>query len=215
LLARFLFRVFGMEDWIAQQEGLGDLFQSYHWSVAVLAIGIGPGIVEELWCRGLLGRGLVGRYGWGAGVALTSLFFGCLHLFPPPYVLTTAVMGAGLHFTYAVSRSLWVPIILHTLNNSIAALQAVGTVPSGGMEAALSEQPLAAGALALGLLLAAGTAMWGARVRSDSPAILPGLMVPPEGTGVTLVTPHARPTVVAATAVAVGLSGWLMLLLAG
>ena len=29
------------------------------------------------------------------GVALASLFFGLLHLYPPPYVLVTGIMGAA------------------------------------------------------------------------------------------------------------------------
>ena len=43
---------------------------------AVLIIGLGPGLGEELWCRAFLGRGLVGRHGVVMGVILTSLFFG-------------------------------------------------------------------------------------------------------------------------------------------
>ena len=38
------------------------------WPFAVLVIGLGPGLGEELWCRGFLGRGLVGRYGVVLGV---------------------------------------------------------------------------------------------------------------------------------------------------
>lgn len=218
LIARLLFRVSGMEDWVAQQAGLGELFRPFHWSIVVLAIGIGPGIVEELWCRGFLGRGLVGRYGWTTGVILTSLFFGCLHLFPPPYVVTTAIMGAGLHFTYAMSRSLWVPIVLHVLNNSLSALQMVGVIPSEGMERALSDLPLAAGALAVGVLLAAGVAMWTARPRLQVvvlPAIPPGTMVPPEGASTTFVSPSSNSAFVASTIAAVCLSGWLVAFLMG
>src|SRR5262245_26727465 len=58
LLGGLLSRVFGMEQLMQEQaRGLGDLFHSFHWSFAVLAAGVGPGLVEELWCRGFLGRG--------------------------------------------------------------------------------------------------------------------------------------------------------------
>jgi membrane protease YdiL (CAAX protease family) len=96
-----------------------------HWPIwfGVLVVGICPGLGEELWCRGFLGRGLVGHYGRFAGVALTSLFFGALHL-EPPYAVATAVMGLWLHYVYLMSRSLPLSMLLHGLNNSIAVVLA-------------------------------------------------------------------------------------------
>src|SRR5208337_4060578 len=72
----------------------------------VLVVGLGPALNEELFCRGFLGRGLLGRYGTVGGILLTSLFFGLLHL-DPPHVVATFVMGCCLHFTYLMTRSLW------------------------------------------------------------------------------------------------------------
>jgi membrane protease YdiL (CAAX protease family) len=85
----------------------------------VLVIGLGPGVAEELWCRGFLGRGLVARYGYVGGVLLTSFFFGLMH-FDPPHVAAAFVMGLCLHFTYLTTRSLWMPMLLHFLNNSLS-----------------------------------------------------------------------------------------------
>jgi membrane protease YdiL (CAAX protease family) len=84
----------------------------------VLVVGLGPGVAEELWCRGFLGRGLVARFGYVGGVLLTSLFFGLMHV-DPPHVLATVVMGICLHFTYLTTRSLWMPMLVHFLNNSL------------------------------------------------------------------------------------------------
>src|SRR5262249_47982166 len=64
---------------IEYQQQLTSMFQSWSWWVGILAIGVGPGLGEELFCRGFLGRGLVGRYGVTAGILLTSLFFGIMH----------------------------------------------------------------------------------------------------------------------------------------
>jgi len=100
---------------------LTDMFGEWPWWFGVVAVGLGPAVSEELFCRGFLGRGLVGRYGPYAGVVLTSLFFGILHL-DPPHVLATFVMGIALHFTYLMTRSLWMPMLLHFLNNSTAVL---------------------------------------------------------------------------------------------
>jgi membrane protease YdiL (CAAX protease family) len=181
-LARFFFWVTRMENLMDQSGDLGSLFRPFHWSFTVLAIGIGPGVVEELWCRGFLGRGFVGRCGWVGGVLLTSLTFGMLHAYPPPYVMVTAVMGVGLHFTYAMSRSLWVPMTIHTLNNSFAALTAVGTIPTAQMEQVVADHPALVLGLAIGTVLLAGLAMWTGRARvvadPTGPPPLRGVMVP-------------------------------------
>ena len=212
VMARFLFPLFGMQDYLDQSGDLGELFKPFHWSFAVLAVGVGPGVVEELWCRGFLGRGLVGRYGWAWGIALTSLFFGCLHLYPPPYVLVTVAMGVCLHFTYVVSRSLWVPISIHLLNNSFAALTSVGAIPTDGMDRALAVHGTAVGLLAVGLLAAAGLAMWTARARVVGDVAHRGVMVPPAGSGAVVVDHLPHPLFAAA---AIGCSAALVWLLRG
>jgi uncharacterized protein len=191
VLARLAFQVFGAE--VDQSGDIGELFKPFHWSFAVLAIGVGPGVVEELWCRGFLGRGFVGRYGWVVGVGLASLFFGLLHLYPPPYVLVTAAMGIWLHFTYAVSRSLWVPVTIHLLNNSIAGLMAVGMIPTEGVDVALNEASVVITTVAVGALLLGGLAMWTARGRPTGDGPHAGVMVPP---GVEIV--HGPPNIAAA-----------------
>jgi len=158
-LDRAAYSALGWDD-VDFADPLRAIFASYHWSFAVLAIGIGPGLVEELWCRGFLGRGLIGRHGALAGVALSSAFFGLLHLWPPSYVLVTAAMGACLHFTYLASRSLWVPIAIHFANNSFAALVSTGTISVQNVEAQVMANEAAVAALAAATLLTCGLAMW-------------------------------------------------------
>ena len=92
--------------------------QQVPWAVVLGAVALGPGLVEELWCRGFLGRGLCARYGLPWGVVLTSVLFAALHLSLAQF-LVFVLMGAYLHFVYLASRSLWVPILLHLLNNGI------------------------------------------------------------------------------------------------
>lgn len=176
-LARVVYPLFGMEDYLHQAGQIGDVFAGFHPAFVLLAIGVGPGVVEELWCRGFLARGFVGRYGWARGVGLTSLFFGLLHLLPP-YAVVTAVMGACLHFAYACSRSLWVPIAVHVANNGFAGLAAVGTIPVGGMDRALEANPLLVYTLAVVVLTGCGWAAWTARAIGSGER---GVMVPPGG----------------------------------
>ena len=158
LLAQVVDQLFGASDFQAKAgQGLGDLLRGFPWWFAVFAVGVCPGVAEEMWCRGFLGRGLVARYGPWLGVLSTSVFFGLLHVYPFPYVLLTAVMGAGLHFTYLMSRSLWVPISIHLLNNSLAALAAVGMLPATPTEPTFGIVGLTVGGLLFsGLALAAG-----------------------------------------------------------
>jgi membrane protease YdiL (CAAX protease family) len=200
-----VFRVTGLGGLGDSGQALQDTFSGHHWSFAVLAIGVGPGIVEEVWCRGFLSRGLVGRYGWAAGVTLTSLFFGALHLWPPSYVLTTAAMGACLHYTYTASRSLWVPITIHLVNNSFGALSAVKAIPTEPLERAGADHPVLMVVLAACLLLAAGTAMWTVRPPGDGDEIAGASRLPePGGSWLPAVS----------VAVAVGSAGalfWLIL----
>jgi uncharacterized protein len=102
-------------------EEMSKIFGQWPLPLAILAIGVGPGLSEELWCRGFLGRGLVGRYGFVAGVIFSSFFFGLLHVDPAQGAMAM-VMGLFLHYTYLTTRSLYVPMLLHCINNSTAVL---------------------------------------------------------------------------------------------
>ena len=105
----------------AANKALNGTFRQVPWYVTFLAVALGPGFVEEVWCRGFLGRGLSARFGLVWGVVVTSVLFGMLHV-DPSYAVVTAAMGAYLHFVYLASRSIWVPITLHVVNNGLAIL---------------------------------------------------------------------------------------------
>jgi membrane protease YdiL (CAAX protease family) len=100
---------------------LAELFGQWPLGFAILVIGVGPGLSEELWCRGFLGRGLVGNYGAWVGILITSIIFGALHI-DPAHAVAIVFMGLWLHFVYLTSRSWWLPVLLHTLNNSVATI---------------------------------------------------------------------------------------------
>jgi membrane protease YdiL (CAAX protease family) len=87
----------------------------------LLVIAVGAAVSEELFCRGFLGRDLVGRYGVPVGVLLTSLLFALLHGNLPQAVFAF-FLGCMAHLAYLATRSLWVPILLHFLNNAWAVL---------------------------------------------------------------------------------------------
>jgi membrane protease YdiL (CAAX protease family) len=115
------------------------LFARWPLGFTILVIGLGPGIGEELWCRGFLGRGLVGNYGVVFGVVAASFFFGLLHLDPCQGGMAM-VLGLWLHFVYLTTRSLLLPMLLHFLNNSLSV--SVSVLASGLSEAqALDSDP--------------------------------------------------------------------------
>jgi membrane protease YdiL (CAAX protease family) len=170
-----------------------DIFGNWPLFMAVLLVGVGPGIGEELWCRAFLGRGLVGRYGPIAGVLTTSFFFGLIHL-EPRQALYAMVVGLALHFTYLTTRSLLVPMLLHFMNNSLAVI--AGRIDElKFLESPEMLPPIVLGAAAL-LLLAVGFTLYDCRSRLTAlpglplwrPAF-PGVQCPPPGTGTVVSHP--------------------------
>ena len=111
--------------------GLLWLTGSYHvtgfnphadWLLALLTVGLGAGIGEEIMFRGVLFRITEEGLGtWGA-VLISALFFGAAHIMNPAATLWSSAaitVEAGLLFgmLYHVTRSLWPCIGLHTAWN--------------------------------------------------------------------------------------------------
>jgi membrane protease YdiL (CAAX protease family) len=88
-----------------------------------------PGVYEELYLRGFIGRGLVARLGAFGGILLTSVLFGALH-FHPIQSVVTMLLGLILHATYLWSRSLIAPILLHVTYNSLLSLPVAYLFPA-------------------------------------------------------------------------------------
>jgi membrane protease YdiL (CAAX protease family) len=197
-------------------EQMVGVFSRWPAAFAVLVIGVGPGIGEELWCRGFLGRGLVGNYGVVCGVLATSFFFGFIHMDPCQGTMAM-VMGLWLHFVYLTTRSLWLPMLLHFLNNSFSVL--APRFPLLQMlDAPPNKIPVLVYVSALLVLIAVSYALYQSRARLA--ATLPkqlllwqpafeGVEYPPEGSGVRVVHPLPSPL---AAALAIG--GFVLFVLA-
>ncbi len=80
-----------------------------------------PAIGEELIFRGAIGRVLIANLGVWGGVILTSVLFGGVHLHPV-HALSVIPLGVAMHVIYLWTRSFWMPMLLHFLNNSWAAV---------------------------------------------------------------------------------------------
>jgi membrane protease YdiL (CAAX protease family) len=174
---------------------LRDMFRSVPWAVVLLAVAVGPGVVEELWCRGFLGRGLCARHGLVSGVLLTSFIFAAMHGVPSRLLVYT-LMGAYLHFVFLASRSIWVPVFLHLLNNATAVL--LELIPSWGRFTETFDRDemglrRVMDLASLALLVFACVALWTSRAevfpaksedrgtRGDWQPEYPGISLPPPG----------------------------------
>ena len=155
-------------------KALNGVFGRFPWPLTALAVALGPGVVEEFWCRGFLGRGLCARYGVVAGVLLTATLFALMHV-EPSQLLVIALMGLYLHFVYLAARSIWVPILLHAANNGLAILLHLTLKPTepGGEDAAV---PLVVHLAAFSLLVFGSVALWTGRAGSgESRALAAGI----------------------------------------
>lgn len=217
LLANVCYAVFkeclpalGGKQSLPGMEEMVKVFSEWPWPFAVLVIGVGPGIGEELWCRGFLGRGLVGQYGPFLGVLFTSFFFGLIHIDPRQGAMAM-VMGLWLHFTYLMTRSLWVPMLLHFLNNSLAVVSS--HIPGLDiLEPSLDQLPLNVPMTAVGLMALVAFALYQSRARLLKPdqrlALEPSRIEHLADAGTVLVA-TARPSVLAVGAVVVGLASFI------
>jgi membrane protease YdiL (CAAX protease family) len=180
----------GMEDMVKT-------FGTWPWYLAVLIIGLGPGLGEELWCRGFLGLGLFGRNGIVARVMVASFFFGLIHGDPRQGTMA-ALMGLCLHYIYLTTRSLWMPILVHALNNSTSVLGArFETAKVLDQEPEMIPWYLYAGAAVLFVTLAISLYHTHARLKNERPdepplwqPTYPGVEHPPPGCGVVVAYPR-------------------------
>lgn len=89
--------------------------------IMILVVAVLPAIGEELIFRFAIGRVLIAQIGiWGA-ILLTSFLFGCVHVHPV-HALSVIPLGLAMHLIYFWTRSFWMPMLLHFLNNSWALL---------------------------------------------------------------------------------------------
>jgi membrane protease YdiL (CAAX protease family)/Flp pilus assembly protein TadD len=148
-----------------------DLLAQQPWTIMFLVGCLLPGVCEEIFFRGFLGRGLLARYGVVGGVTLTSLLFGLFHI-DPVHACYTFVMGIVLHCVYLWTRSFWGPVALHTSFNlfgfSTRKLSLDGTLVFGGPDENLWI-PLSLLAAALVSIIALGNLLYQSRIRFQMP----------------------------------------------
>jgi membrane protease YdiL (CAAX protease family) len=102
-------------------EAMQMLTQAGSLPLLLLVIAVAPAIGEELVFRGVIGRGLIARWGIVPGVLITSCLFAAVH-FHPAHALAVVPLGIAMHLVYLGTRSFWAPVLLHFLNNAWATV---------------------------------------------------------------------------------------------
>jgi uncharacterized protein len=100
-------------------EAIADRTAGVPFAILVIALALGPALGEEIVFRGLIGPGLIRRWGVLGGVVITSVLFAGVHGFPP-HAIATLPLAFFLHYALLKTGSLWTPIVLHFLNNALA-----------------------------------------------------------------------------------------------
>lgn len=83
----------------------------------VFTLAILAPVVEEFMFRGVLLKRLIGKTSVWGGILISSLLFGILHL----DVIGAFLFGVVASLLYLRTHNLLVPILLHIINNSLAA----------------------------------------------------------------------------------------------
>jgi membrane protease YdiL (CAAX protease family) len=98
--------------------------------LAIIGIGIAPGIAEELLCRGWIQRGLEPRLGAPGAIVVASILFGVLH---GDLVHAAAAAGLGLYLGIVawLAASIRASILCHAANNLTAVLTLAWDIPTG------------------------------------------------------------------------------------
>ena len=92
--------------------------------VIILLVVIAP-IFEEIVFRGVFMTRWVVKWGYKRGIIFSSLLFGILH----PGIIGPTVMGIILCCLYNRTKSLWVSVSFHVINNLIVVLLLLITGP--------------------------------------------------------------------------------------
>jgi membrane protease YdiL (CAAX protease family) len=110
-------------EYTAQVMALSNLKSWGEFFMAIVIMAFFPALFEELFFRGVL-QNLLERW-WKMpllAILVTSLFFSLIHMSVFLF-LSRAVLGFVLGLMYQRSKNLWVNIIAHFLNNTVAVIQ--------------------------------------------------------------------------------------------
>lgn len=94
----------------------------------LITAGVFAPVWEELFYRGVLLRKFMKRYSVISSIFLSSLLFAIFHggLFS---IVNAFIMGCFLSYVYIIRKNIWIPIIIHSINNIVSILLSTFTSP--------------------------------------------------------------------------------------
>ena len=134
----------------------------------LFVVGLMAGLSEEMLFRGAMQRTMQdSRMGVHTAIWVTAIVFSAFHMQFFGF-LPRMMLGAWLGYLFVWTRSLWVPIIAHTLNNStvvvMSYLAGKGVVPEGfGDNLGLPADGAFPWMATASLVLSVAIALWAAR----------------------------------------------------
>lgn len=96
----------------------GSLFES---SFIVFVVSVIPALCEETFFRGFVQKSFEQRFKPVWSILMTAFFFGIYH-FNPYGLIALIILGAYFGFAAYLSNSIFIPMILHFLNNFLAVI---------------------------------------------------------------------------------------------
>ncbi|MSU51496.1 MAG: glutamate-5-semialdehyde dehydrogenase [Opitutus sp.] len=158
------------------------------WLGPILAVVIAP-LTEEVVFRGLILRGLLGRWRPWAAILTSAVLFSAMH-FNPAQIPVSLGLGIVLGWVYARTRSLGLCVLGHAINNSSTYLPENLPFEVDGFNrvsdvAEVVFHPWWFDATGIGLVaaglwlihqLAPARTSWIVTVRSDPPLLIPPLL---------------------------------------
>ncbi|RRB00712.1 CPBP family intramembrane glutamic endopeptidase [Larkinella rosea] len=120
----------GLEKWMKQKEdqmaGLTDFLTNFtspiELIIALLVIGVIPGIGEEVLFRGMVQRKLAQWTGnIHVAIWVSAVIFSAIHIQFYGFV-PRVLLGALFGYVYVWSGNIWVPILAHAVNNGFTVL---------------------------------------------------------------------------------------------
>jgi membrane protease YdiL (CAAX protease family) len=95
-------------------------FSWLDFAVTLFGVGVLAPISEELYFRGLIHRWLQPRFKFWIRVLISTSFFALAHFDSAAVVASSFILGLACAVVCERSRSLWMSILLHAFNNSLA-----------------------------------------------------------------------------------------------
>lgn len=84
----------------------------------ILLGGILAPFAEEVFFRGMIYQWIRDRWGLWAGIVLSGLIFGLVHV-EPSVAAAAAILGMILAWVFEKSGSIWSAVLIHAINNTI------------------------------------------------------------------------------------------------